>query len=202
MTGSMATVVPGNTANPVVNPSSVSAMDSAIDIAVDSTDLQAQSIDPSTPCDLPINEATCFPEEDDPINTTNAGFHPEGVLSCSSAPSHLAVDPPPRSHGHDEVTMETDLLESLLPSPTMDRNPAMEDDLPPDALDMSPCETASPEAVSSPPCRTVPTLRSPTAAPDRPQELAKRLTDQLIQHHGCCSDCHRQGQEEHEEEHE
>jgi hypothetical protein len=39
-----------------------------------------------------------------------------------------------------------------------------------------------------------------TATPNLTQELAKRLTAQLIQHHGCCSDCHRQAQEEYETE--
>jgi RNA-binding protein YhbY len=37
-----------------------------------------------------------------------------------------------------------------------------------------------------------------TATPNLTQELAKRLTAQLIQHHGCCLDCHRQAQEEYE----
>lgn len=182
-----------------LHPSVVSA---GLGFAVGSTYLGAQSFDPPTPCDLATDEATCSHQAgDDAITTTSAGVHPEGVLSRSPAASHIAVNRATRSHDYDAVNMETDLLESLLPSPTVDQNPAMEDDLCQDDLDASPCQAASPAAIASRPCSTAPTLGSSTATPDITEGLAKRLSDQLIQHHGCSSDCRRHGQEEHEEEH-
>lgn len=191
MTGSMHTIVSDVAANPTVDSVlHLSIESTTLAVAIDSTDLQAQSVDPPILCDLAIGGATCSHQDgDNAVTTTSAVFNAEGVTSRSPAPSHIAVDRPTHPHTGDEVAMETDLLESLLPSPSMEQNSATEDDPGHNDLDVLPCSTA-------------PTIESSTAVPDPTEELAKRLSDQLIQHHGCCSDCHRQGQEEHEEEHE
>ncbi|KAB8222577.1 hypothetical protein BDV33DRAFT_168437 [Aspergillus novoparasiticus] len=41
-----------------------------------------------------------------------------------------------------------------------------------------------------------------SAASTSTSQLAKRLADQLIQHHGCCGDCHAQASQAHHEQHE
>uniref|UniRef100_A0A093UKY7 Uncharacterized protein n=1 Tax=Talaromyces marneffei PM1 TaxID=1077442 RepID=A0A093UKY7_TALMA len=172
MTGSMHTIVSDVAANPTVDSGlHLSIESTTLAVAVDSTDLRAQSVDPPTPCDLAIDEATGSHQDgDDAVTTTSVVFNAKSVASRSPAPSPITVDRPTRSHTCDKVAMGTDLLESLLPSPSMEQNSATEDDPGHEDLDVLPYSTA-------------PTMESSTAAPDLTEELAKRLSNQLIQHH-------------------